>query len=135
MNSAEPICDVTLLQDAFKKHSSWFDILRNPRGGHKGIRDVLEHEAARMALSLHHIGDETPRHVLSFGVLGQDLENEYKIWRQDLLTTLSHVLDGFCSLCSEIHASIRAGGRYEQGDCPLSFGNDDDVTGFWPEIS
>jgi hypothetical protein len=130
MDRLKPICDTKLLRDAFDKHSSWFDILSHEEGGHKGIRDALEHTGVRMSSHLQQVGDEPTKFLLSLGP-SPDVDNR---WRDNLLSTLSHVIDGLCNLCSDIHSSVGVGTAYDQGDYVFLPGEDGDITKFWPEI-
>ena len=56
--------------------------------------------------------------------------------RQDLVATLHRILEGFCDFCTTLHSAIDWGSGYDRSDAisVLTLGDEDDVTGFWPEI-
>jgi hypothetical protein len=57
----EPLCNTSVLREAFERHSGWLDKLRDSTDGNgkvqKGIRDIMEHHP--IAVTVHHaqVGD------------------------------------------------------------------------------
>jgi hypothetical protein len=134
MAKAQPLCDLNLLRAAFDHHSGWFDILATERDSkvrrEGGLRDALEHEGAFTYLGMQHLIDGRQRFLVSLAAYSIGRPT----WREDLLSTLRHVVDEICSLCCDIHISVGIDGSYHGHDCMLVSGDDEDVTGFWPEI-
>lgn len=129
----KPRCDVGKLRTAIQTHSEWFMKLRanSPATGKKGVRDVLEHRRVRLMASKQQSGNSKPRMMLMFDSHDGDVEV-----RTDLLPLILEATAGFCALMNGVQRSVLSGQKtYEwYGNCFL-FGIDDDVVGYWPEIT
>lgn len=136
-----PICDLDCLQRAFENHSGWLDKLRksqsssNESGGtQKGIRDIIEHGSTNVTVSHHKLGDDPWEVIASLEELGA-----YSTFRTDLLPTLKDIIAGLSCLWTEVCIATNLPKAECQwvapyGDAVLLTGNDEDFTGFWPEI-
>ncbi|MBD1879779.1 hypothetical protein [Coleofasciculus sp. FACHB-T130] len=133
-----PICDLDCLQGAFANHSGWLDKLRDSidesGGTQKGIRDIIEHHPTHVTVSHHKVGDDPWEVIASLGEPGVNSS-----FRTDLLPTLKDIIAGLSCLWTEVcivtglpKAECQWVAPY--GDGVLLTGNDDDYTGFWPEI-
>lgn len=130
----KPICDVTLLEQAVKEHSSWFDIIRDKKmedeTGRKGIRDIMEHHPVLVSVQYSKSGDDPWK-------VGAFLQQAGK--HQELISPLIKIFEDFCELLTGICSVVNSKGSYAQwnihyGDCVMLSGFDEDITGFWPEI-
>ncbi len=133
-----PICDLDCLQAAFANHSGWLDKLRDSidESGRtqKGIRDIMEHRPTNVTVSHHRVGDD-PWEVIA-SLEAPDVNFSF---RTDLLPTLKDIIVGLSCLWTEVCIATnlpKADPPWfaPYGDAVLLTGNDDDFTGFWPEI-
>lgn len=132
----EPLCDIVRLQEAFAQHSGWFNELRNSTDDagelQKGIRDIMEHHPVFVTVQNIKVG-EGPWEGDAF------LQNGTQVICRDLIRTLKDIIDDITCLWTEfcIAASYKKSDPpwiVPYGDVVMLMGNDDDATGFWPEI-
>jgi hypothetical protein len=133
-----PICDVGRLKTMFSTHSGWFDKVHDlaDENGEvqKGVRDIMEHYSAYVTVQQSKVNEE-PWEVI--GNLGVPYLKA--TFRYDLTSTLKEIVGGLTGLWTEVCAVARLQ-QVERlwiapyGDAVLLTGNDDDSTGFWPEI-
>ena len=121
---AKPLVQIKELENVLNE-ASWFDLLRAPEGGHRGIRDRLLHTNTRIIVGSSRAGDG-PATFTAF--MSSDPQ------RRELIATLKTIVAGFCELCTRIQMLVNSPQDYQRTDSVFLFGNDEDVTGFWPEI-
>src|SRR5262249_10565003 len=124
INSYGPTVDIGRLNTTLTETSSWFDILRDPAGGHQGLRDALMHGNVRILLGGQREGYAAPKitaHLSSRPT-------------PELFATVPIITSGLCRLFTEVCSIVTWRGHYSRVDCLPVWGNDEDSTGFWPEI-
>lgn len=129
LSSLNPLVDIDHFISAIQDNDNWFDILRSD-GTRKGLRDSLEHHPTSIQVQQSKVGDG-PWEVEAYLMSGET--------HRKLLNPISSMVNEICSMFSAVHKCIVWGDSYEKwvvpyGDCILTTGNDDDWTGFWPEI-
>jgi hypothetical protein len=128
-----PICDLGKLQNAFKKHSVWFDLLRAESP--PGIRKMMEHHSTAVRVQEGKIGDG-PWGLQAF--LGEPGLNANFV--PDLFTPLKEIIADLCGLWTQVCDAVwlkpaQKGWIAPRGDFVGPIGGDtDDFCGFWPEI-
>jgi|GEM_PF-3640500 len=126
---ADPIVDVNLLAQAFDSHSSWFDVLRQPGGGGKGIRDAMEHRPVITNVGHRQVEGERPELVIHLHGFANDVT-----FKQELTSTLRECLRDMCQLWTDVSLLINSRPTYDRRDWFPVVGLDDDIVGFWPEV-
>ena len=132
INALKPICNSDLLQQALNDHSAWFDSLTAKTGGGKGIRDAMEHRVSYVtAIRQHGHGPPQVRAFLQSSAGDVDVH-------VNLMSTLREIVADLCDLWTGLHASVGWPNEYGEGGTGGGLlylsGNDEDITGFWPEI-
>lgn len=127
--SLDPIIDIHQFVRAVQENNDWFDALRS-EGTRKGLRDSLEHHPTSISVQQSKHGDG-PWKVEAYLVSAEAHKN--------LLDPIPSMVSEICSMFTAVHESFSRGESYEKwiipyGDCILTTGNDDDWTGYWPEI-
>lgn len=140
INNHKPLCDVDLLTDAIRTNSSWYDTLRQKENFEKmipkGVRDKLMHESAN--ISVGNISPDGESWQL-FAHL-DDYYSKRPRWLVDLLVVLKDSISDLCNLWDGIcrSANLQPEATYKlspYGDVFFLFGNDVDITYFWPEYA
>jgi hypothetical protein len=132
-----PMCDNELLQEAYAKHSGWFNKLRNTTDENgemrNGIRDIMEHHPAPVTVTHAKAGDGPWQVMVNLG------EGINASFCPDLIPTLREILADLANLWTGV--CVATGLRQAErpwiapiGDAVLLRPMDEDSTGFWPEI-
>lgn len=126
---ARPIVDQGQLRKAFDEHSAWFDTIRHPQGGSRGLRDALEHHPVITQVSFRQVAGESPELLAHLITLGATTPVS-----TELTSVFVDSVVDLCGLWTEVCAAIGWKNGYEEQDCFPMVGLDDDIVGFWPEI-
>lgn len=121
------------LQEAFKKHSAWFDLLRAESP--PGIRKIMERHPSAARVQVSKIGDEPWKLTAYLGEPGLNAN-----FHPDLFTSLNEIIADLCSLWTQVCDAARLQPATKAwpapyGDFVMPIGGDtDDFCGLWPEI-
>ncbi len=124
LDDLRPICDLDVLNQALRDHTSWLFKLRGEKKD--GIRDVLIHYPHTLMIITSHTGKGASRIRVQ---LTDDRDRRY-----DLLPILVECMDGLCSLMTLLCEAIGVLRGYTAWDHVVLSGLDNDVVGFWPPI-
>jgi len=130
LSSLNPICDVGELKKAIDEHSGWFDKVHTKHGAEiKGVRDAFEHRFVLMHTGVSQVGENRP----TYGIQTQSWASDVAPIR-DVLAFISACNADFCGLMDGLCKAAGWTGTYEWDDWWIIVGNDEDITGFWPEV-
>ena len=129
VNALKPICNPDLLQQALNDHSSWFASLTAREQTGKGLRDAMEHRLSFVVATRQQSGGNPPRLSVQLYSRAHDVGIQ-----PDLTSTLRDIVKDMCELWTGLHAAVGWANEYDSRDALVLIGDDDDATGFWPEI-
>jgi len=124
LSGLAPFIDLDQLERVLEESVQWYDLLRDPGGRHKGIRDELVHCSTRIIVGSQAAGEGPAELTAHFS---HDPKRE-------LVSTLREMVAGFSKLCTDMHVLVALGAEYSRGDYMPLWGNNEDFTGFWEEI-
>ena len=126
----KPIVEISRLEVAYIKHSSWYNTLCGVSlDGKKGIRDSMEHRLSLTTTMTMRTNRQPPEILAILNAKSKDVDGE-----TDLLAALRNVVRELCSFWTEVCYAVEFRKDYEQADLIPPFGDDGDVTGFWPPL-
>jgi len=126
-----PTCDADQLAVVFRDYCGWFETLRGIRGRRRpdGLRELMEHWPVSVQLGGIQVGDAPPK--LTAHLLHPTEEPRI---RADLLAALSEIISGLCQFWGKLYPLLDERQSYDRADRVSVFGEDADITGFWPEM-
>ena len=141
----EALVDRRRLQELFRQQTSWFDKLRHPSGGDKGLRDAFEHGQWSLMVGWHspmRDGLSMDAHLEKFGYVTNDGQRilpqpDPDLHEYEFIGTLKKLMAQLCVFYSRTCQIIgwRDGYSFhEKGECLYMVGDDEDICCFWPEI-
>lgn len=126
----EPICDWELLKSALAEHTSWFEFIRNPQGGHEGFRDAIMHlMSLRYTVGISYL-DQKQTYVM----VNLYEENKRKLKYVDLVKILKETIDDFSKFCTLLYASLGVDDVLDNPNQLCILGKGENTTYFWPKV-
>jgi hypothetical protein len=119
-----PLVNVDKFLTILQSVDPWFEIIRRPEGNNRGVRDALLHANVRILVSRGQAGCDRPR-------LTAHLSSNQQL---ELISALPQITSGLCKLFRDLYELTSWRNGYTRRDYFHLWGNDDDITGFWPEI-
>jgi len=122
MDSNNIICNLELLKSALEKYKEYNNKINN-------LRNNLEHGTkTRILIGIQKSGDDLPKLTANF-IEGNKVKNI------DLINHIRDTCSILCAFFTKFCEAVDYKGKYGKTNAiSLMVGNDNDITGFWPEI-
>jgi hypothetical protein len=121
------------IYQAVVAHRDWFDLLRHPKGGHKGLRDAILHMPVRTQLQMHK-DDANDERYSGIGIyLTPRRRGEPPV---ELLSASTQIVAGFCAMCDAFPVELWTPSEFTNPDLIIHYGSEPgSAMKFFPSVA